>query len=86
MILNLMQSETTTYNKSSSKRSCNCTCNSCSKKTNAIKYFAKIPNIGSNPIARSPALLISKESIFEAVIIIHRETNPPMLIAIIKSL
>ena len=56
------------------------------KRPIAIKYFAKIPNIGSKPIARSPALLISKESIFEAVIIIHKETNPPMLIAIIKSL
>ena len=56
------------------------------KRPIAIKYFAKLPNIGSKPIARSPALLISNESIFEAVIIIHRETNPPILMAIIKSL
>ena len=56
------------------------------KRPIAIKYFAKIPNNGSKPIARSLALLISMESIFEAVIIIHREINPPKLIAIIKSL
>ena len=77
MILNLMVVQNNHIQKSSSKRSCNCACNSCSKKTNVNKYFANIPNIGSKPIARSPALLISKESIFEAVIIIHRETNPP---------